>query len=272
MHNYALQPPVSHDLKNEQWEYVFEPVQPQPMYSAPLQRAPTSNAVSPVPVADDWVKAETLTPPDSPKDEEILKLLQELEPNDLAMARKMLQEIEPNELEQLVMNRMEDTSATFSENSCSVDEFSDAVSSPFVGSDSGTEDPEWSPPRSMKTASGYSSATSSSAGTASKRKKPYSRPAPEERKLRKKEQNKNAATRYRMKKKAEVEVIKTEEKELEEKNEALKSQLDDISREVKYLKSLMRDVYRKKGLIKWTVRWNFPLLFSNLKSSFSGWY
>lgn len=231
---------------------------PAPEQISPM--VPMSGPVSPVPsVGAEWVKMETLTPPDSPKDEEILKLLQEMEPNEmdqLAMARKILQEIEPDELEQLVMTRVDDMTSTFSEKSCSMDELSDIgeASSPFVGSDSGLDDPEWSPPRRMRSVSGYSSAASCSTvdgGTKSRRKsKPYCRPAPEERKLRKKEQNKNAATRYRMKKKAEVEEVRNEEKQLEEKNKKLKDQLDDINREVKYLKSLMRDVYRKKGLIK----------------------
>lgn len=239
------------------------------MYSSPVPAAvpgqltptmPMPSPVSPVPsVGAEWVKAETLTPPESPKDEEILQLLQEIETNEveqLAMARQILQEIEPDELEKLVMTRVDDITSTLSEKSCSMDEFSDSggAASPFVGSDSGLDDPEWSPPRRMKSVSGYSSAAScstvDSSRTTTRKRKPYSRPAPEDRKLRKKEQNKNAATRYRMKKKAEVEEVRNEERELEIKNKALKDELDDINREVKYLKSLMRDVYRKKGLIK----------------------
>lgn len=223
------------------------------LMSPPMVPVPMVSPVSPVPdVKTEWVKTETLTPPDSPKDDEILKFIQEMEPN--AVAREILQDFEPDELEQLVMTRVDDIASTFSEKSCSMDEFSDCggASSPYVGSDSGADDPEWSPPRRMKSVSGYSSAASSSASTTTSRKKskPYSRPAPEERKQRKKEQNKNAATRYRMKKKAEVEEVRNEEKKLEDRNKQLKEELDDINREVKYLKSLMRDVYRKKGLIK----------------------
>ncbi|XP_065225781.1 activating transcription factor of chaperone isoform X2 [Planococcus citri] len=239
-----------------------------PMTSVPLPSMTTIpmplpspvSPVSPVPsIESAWVKAETLTPPDSPKDDEILKLLQEIETDEigqLAMARKILQEIEPDELEQLVMTRVDDMTSTYSEKSCSMDDFSDCggASSPSQGSDSGLDDPEWSPPRRMKSVSGYSSAASSStaSGTTSSRRKskPYSRPPPEDRKIRKKEQNKNAATRYRMKKKAEVEEVRNEEKQLEDRNKELKDKLEDINREVKYLKSLMRDVYRKKGLIK----------------------
>lgn len=242
--------------------YTVAPGQLSPPIGTLSVSVPMTSPVSPVPsvgTGADWVKAETLTPPDSPKEDEFMKLLQEMEPNEmeqLAMARKLLQEIEPAELEQLVMTRVEDLTSNFEEKSCSMDEFSDGASSPYQGSDSGADDPEWSPPRRMKSVSGYSSAASCSssattATTSSRRKtKPYSRPAPEERKQRKKEQNKNAATRYRMKKKAEVEEVRNEEKQLLDKNKALKEELDDINREVKYLKSLMRDVYRKKGLIK----------------------
>lgn len=232
------------------------PGQMSPPVASVSVPVPMASPVSPVPSYESgWVKAETLTPPDSPKEDEILKLIQEMEPNDmeqLAM-RKILQEFEPDELEQLVRTRVDDIASTFSEKSCSMDEFSDSggASSPYVGSESGADDPEWSPPRRMKSVSGYSSAASSvSATTSRKKSKPYSRPAPEERKMRKKEQNKNAATRYRMKKKAEVEEVRNEEKKLEDRNKELKEELDDINREVKYLKSLMRDVYRKKGLIK----------------------
>jgi len=80
--------------------------------------------------------------------------------------------------------------------------------------------------------------------------KPYSRPGIEEKRMRKKEQNKNAATRYRQKKKAEIEDVLNEEKELEEKNADLQLKFSDLSREIKYLKGLMRDLFRAKGLMK----------------------
>jgi len=71
----------------------------------------------------------------------------------------------------------------------------------------------------------------------------------EDKKSRKKEQNKNAATRYRQKKKAEVEVVLEEERGLQEKHDKLQEKYVDIQREIKYLKSLMRDLYRAKGLL-----------------------
>ncbi|KAL1129199.1 hypothetical protein AAG570_013729 [Ranatra chinensis] len=73
---------------------------------------------------------------------------------------------------------------------------------------------------------------------------------PDERRQRKKELNKNAATRYRQKKQAEFEGILYMEKGLRSKNEELKLKLTDMQKEIKYLKSLMKDVFKAKGLIK----------------------
>lgn len=82
-----------------------------------------------------------------------------------------------------------------------------------------------------------------------KRSKPYSRNT-EEKKSRKKEQNKNAATRYRMKKKAEIAEILGEEQGLQDHNEDLQNKICDVQREIKYLKNLMRELFKAKGLIK----------------------
>lgn len=72
----------------------------------------------------------------------------------------------------------------------------------------------------------------------------------EDRKVRKKEQNKNAATRYRQKKKQEIEEILGEERALHDKNHELQTSYNDIKREIKYLKNLMRELYKAKGLLK----------------------
>ncbi|XP_050077670.1 transcription factor kayak isoform X2 [Anopheles maculipalpis] len=71
----------------------------------------------------------------------------------------------------------------------------------------------------------------------------------EEKKSRKKEQNKNAATRYRQKKKAEIEEILIEEEKLRERNEELKSRSQDLGREISCIKKLMREFCRNKGLL-----------------------
>jgi len=82
-----------------------------------------------------------------------------------------------------------------------------------------------------------------------KRKPRLNRRSYEDRQSRKKEQNKNAANRYRLKKKAEIEILADEERDLLKRNEILKGNLVDISREEKCLKSLLRELFRAKGLI-----------------------
>lgn len=100
-----------------------------------------------------------------------------------------------------------------------------------------SDDPEWMPlDDSPKTS-----------GRRGRQSRPYN---VNDRRLRKKEQNKNAATRYRMKKKAEVSTIVQEERGLEETNTGLKTKLTDLQREITYLKGLMRDVFRAKGLVQ----------------------
>jgi len=68
-------------------------------------------------------------------------------------------------------------------------------------------------------------------------------------KSRKRAQNKEAATRYREKKREEANAIQSEEDLLEQKNKELKEQVDTISREIKYMKELMADVFKAKGLV-----------------------
>ncbi|XP_050309855.1 activating transcription factor of chaperone isoform X2 [Anthonomus grandis grandis] len=112
-------------------------------------------------------------------------------------------------------------------------------------SSSSSEDPEWT----LDHAENYKD-TSFGLGQKAKRRgsKPYSA-SPDDKKSRKKEQNKNAATRYRMKKKAEVEEILNEEKGLLDKHGELTNQITDLQREIKYLKGLMRDLLKAKGVI-----------------------
>lgn len=66
----------------------------------------------------------------------------------------------------------------------------------------------------------------------------------------KKLQNKNAAIRYRQKKKQEADAVKGEENDLETKNKELKDQVEQLAREIKYMKDLMSEVYKAKGVIK----------------------
>lgn len=140
-------------------------------------------------------------------------------------------------VEELVRSRVEDMvqwSGPSSPSSSSSSNFGDCSS----------DDPEWIPE-----ALDPQPDLNLLAKTPRKRVKPYSRTSTEDKKSRKKEQNKNAATRYRLKKKAEVEEILEEERNLQKKNEELENKIGDVQREIKYLKGLMRDLFKAKGLI-----------------------
>ncbi|KAM4611839.1 cyclic AMP-dependent transcription factor ATF-4 [Polymixia lowei] len=135
-------------------------------------------------------------------------------------------------------------------------------------SDSGIESVSGSPPRlpspSPSPSPPLTPSTSTSAG--SSRTKPYSKtepssPSPKapkvksvsgapkvvEKKLKKMEQNKTAATRYRQKKRAEQEVLNTECTELENRNRELAEKAESISKEIQYLKDLMEEVRNAKN-------------------------
>ncbi|KAG7189342.1 hypothetical protein KM043_016995 [Ampulex compressa] len=114
----------------------------------------------------------------------------------------------------------------------------------YTSSEDSVDDPDWilEPGRKSGKHTIYSPAKN--------RHKPYFRPSVEDKKVRKKEQNKNAATRYRQKKKQEIKEILGEERELTDYNEKLQNQVKDLQREIGYLKGLMRDLFKAKGLLK----------------------
>ncbi|XP_048211035.1 cyclic AMP-dependent transcription factor ATF-4 [Perognathus longimembris pacificus] len=93
------------------------------------------------------------------------------------------------------------------------------------------------------------------ASRGSARPKPYDPPGETakvrvdklDKKLKKMEQNKTAATRYRQKKRAEQEALTGECKELEKKNEALKEKADSLAKEIQYLKDLIEEVRKARG-------------------------
>lgn len=75
--------------------------------------------------------------------------------------------------------------------------------------------------------------------------------APKDKKMKKMEQNKTAATRYRQKKRAEQESLLEEHTMLERKNMELTEKAESMVREIEYLKELMEEVRLariKKGL------------------------
>ena len=77
------------------------------------------------------------------------------------------------------------------------------------------------------------------------KKKPGKRKTPEQRE-RKKNQNRDAALRYRSKKKDELQELFDEAAKLEETNEGLTDKVSSLTTEIDYLKSLMLDVIKAK--------------------------
>ncbi|KAM7386525.1 hypothetical protein PAMA_009231 [Pampus argenteus] len=75
---------------------------------------------------------------------------------------------------------------------------------------------------------------------------------PKTKKLKKMEQNKTAATRYRQKKRAEQETLSAEHEALERKNMELTERAESMAREIEYLKELMAEV--RTARIKKSVR------------------
>lgn len=65
---------------------------------------------------------------------------------------------------------------------------------------------------------------------------------PAERRLRKKEQNKTAAQRYREKKRGEHGSVLSEYELLEQRNTQLRSKVDDMTKEIAYLKGLIEEI------------------------------
>lgn len=171
---------------------------------------------------------------------------QPVDDENIARNLELVEEIVRSRSKDLPDCNEDDDSCSFSEAGSS-SPLSDSSSSSYCGSAySRDQDDEWSPTSSSS--SNRRTNKTSGGGVTKKRTRPYGRGI-EDKKSRKKEQNKNAATRYRQKKKAEIEEILIEENQLRERNEELKSKSADIGREIRYLKSLMREVYKAKGLI-----------------------
>ncbi|XP_062443701.1 cyclic AMP-dependent transcription factor ATF-4 [Rhea pennata] len=117
--------------------------------------------------------------------------------------------------------------------------------------------PQCSPNTSVGSPSDNQLPTDANSGSV--RSKPYDHPTEKvvsakvkgekkiDKKLKKMEQNKTAATRYRQKKRAEQEALSGECRELEQKNLALKEKADSLSKEIQYLKDLIEEVRKAKG-------------------------
>lgn len=77
------------------------------------------------------------------------------------------------------------------------------------------------------------------------KEKPVKVKSPQQKK-RKREQNKDAATRYRVKKREEQDMVQKELAGLEKDNVELKDQVKSLSKEIEYLKNLMLEVCKTK--------------------------
>ncbi|KAM4720813.1 cyclic AMP-dependent transcription factor ATF-4 [Rhinophrynus dorsalis] len=142
---------------------------------------------------------------------------------------------------------------------CEKEDSSDNDSGIFM-SPSYLESPQQSPSSVVEYPT---SVQSSPASPVSERPKPYDLPSKDkevlakvkvaggqpkvDRKKKKMEQNKTAATRYRQKKRAEQEAISGECRELETKNDALKEKVDSLTKEIQYLKDLIEEVRKAKS-------------------------
>jgi Basic region leucine zipper len=100
-----------------------------------------------------------------------------------------------------------------------------------------SNDPEWSPEPQP--------------GPSKTRRKPYTRTKqPANRAERKKVQNKNAATRYRCKKKVEEDELLQIEADLAEKNRQLREKVSEAEVEMRIVKDLLRKKFQRMGLLK----------------------
>merc|ERR1712071_527258 len=105
---------------------------------------------------------------------------------------------------------------------------------------SGRKRPKKAPRLSPSSRSSKTTSVAAAAPKATRGRGRKARIRPEERLLRKKEQNKTAATRYREKKKMELGVAHEQQMELENQNRKLKRQHDSLVQELRFMKKLAR--------------------------------
>lgn len=140
--------------------------------------------------------------------------------------------------EDLAESSIDDDSSTCGSSTCYSPRSDDTSSSSI------TDDSEWTIEKRPDIAHALKNKQ-----TKQKRKPRINRRSVEDRQSRKKEQNKSAANRYRLKKKAEIEILLDEERDLLKCNDSLQSQYQEVSREVKYIKNLLRELFKAKGFI-----------------------
>lgn len=148
------------------------------------------------------------------------------------------------EVEALVRSRAEDFAESSIDDDSSTCGSTSCFSPRSEASSTTTDDSDWT----LKSTPSIGAALKAKQAK-QKRKPRLNRRSVEDRQSRKKEQNKSAANRYRLKKKAEIEILLDEERDLIKRNEHLKSQDQEVSRELKYLRGLLRELLKAKELI-----------------------
>lgn len=156
-----------------------------------------------------------------------------------SMVRPVLVSVSPEEVESVLS----------SDSPCHSTEYDDVVPlSPAVSTANFLQLPDPTPSATAVLSTEYSqdclssSSSSRSSGYASSPGIPYCVEAKADRRLKKKEQNKTAALRYRNKKREEKGVVFTEVEVLEQKNAELQARADDLTKEINYLKSLLDEI------------------------------
>lgn len=152
------------------------------------------------------------------------------------------------EVEALVRSRAEDFAESSIDDDSSICDsstcFSPRSDASSPRSESTTDDSDWTQKSSLAIGAALKAKQAKQ-----KRKPRKNRRSLEDRQSRKKEQNKTAANRYRLKKKAEIEILLDEERELQVQNDKLQKQYDEVSRESSYIKRLLRAAFEAKGML-----------------------
>lgn len=226
-------------------ESVDVPVVPAVAVAASYIPQPTEELLREFETVYGAVELTHLTPPQSPPGpatQLLLSYAQQAQCAPLTPALQLVQEQWPVAAPQVPQSPQ----ALYDSDLLAVEELvrnrAAELASPLPSGDSGSGSPSSSPPSSPRS-------STDEEWTVPSRPKPYSR-STDDRRSRKKEQNKNAATRYRQKKKAEIEVLIGQEQSERQRNAELREKCSDVQREIRYIKGLMRDLFKAKGLIK----------------------
>lgn len=246
-------PEIAHGSAGFDWPIALEPVQAMDFNMEPVDTMDFSY-VEPVDTMDFTVETMNFCPvePVQALDVSIgsLDSSNEVITVSAELSAELLSLLQPAPQEEVTVIQLDPSYSPVPQMTPSYSLASPASSaSPAYSYFSDDSDPAWSP--------SYDSASEKPEF----RSKPYERPRKpgakqglpreviqHERKMRKKQQNKDAATRYRQKKKVEQSVVDADCDVLEAKNAKLHESVGSMSKEIQYLKDLLLEVYAAKGL------------------------